>query len=120
MLEFRYIHFCKFQKITSNDHELTIFAIISLLTYMNIKFLLGSKRNSTKMGRPSLDSTEFKLQVVEEAKALNNNAQVARNHGISPASVRNWRKNEDKLSKIFLCVRSITYRITDEMMMPDH
>ena len=103
MLEFRYIHFCKFQENTSNDHEL-IFALISLLTYMYITFLLGSKRNSTKMGRPSLDSTEFRLQVVEEAKASNNNAQVARNHRISPATVRNWRKNEDRLSKIFLCV----------------
>ena len=73
--------------------------------YVHITFLLGSKRNSTKMGRPSLDSTEFRLQVVEEAKASNNNAQVARNHRISPATVRNWRKNEDKLSKIFfMCV----------------
>ena len=56
------------------------------------------------MGRPSLDSTEFWLQVVEEAKASNNNAQVARKYGISPTTVRNWRKNEDKLSKIFFYV----------------
>ena len=81
--------------------------------YVHITFLLGSKRNSTKMGRPSLDSTEFRLQVVEEAKASNNNAQVARNHRISPATVRNWRKNEDKLSKIFLCVFL-------RIMMPNH
>ena len=48
-------------------------------------------------GRSSY-SIEFKLQIVEEAKVENNNTQVARNHGISEASVRYWRKNEDKLS----------------------
>ena len=31
-----------------------------------------------------------------------NNTQVARNHGISEASVRYWRKNEDKLSKMIV------------------
>ena len=50
------------------------------------------------MGKYSL---EFKLQIVEEAKEVNNNAQVARKHGISEASVRCWRKNEAKLSNTF-------------------
>ena len=55
-------------------------------------------------GRSSY-SIEFKLQIVEEAKVESNNTQVARNHGISEASVRYWRKNEDKLSKIFfMCI----------------
>merc|ERR1712045_272902 len=40
---------------------------------------------------------EFKLSIVEEAKEVDNNAQVARKHGISEASVRCWRKNEAKL-----------------------
>ena len=34
---------------------------------------------------------------MEEAKEVDNNAQVARKHGISEASVRCWRKNEEKL-----------------------
>ena len=44
-------------------------------------------------------SIEFKLQIVEEAKELDNNTLVARKHGISEGAVRSWRKNEDKLSK---------------------
>ena len=44
---------------------------------------------------------EFKLQIIDEAKKLSNNTQVARNHGISEYSVRLWRKNEEKIRKKF-------------------
>ena len=44
---------------------------------------------------------------MEEAKEVNNNAQVARNRGISETSVRTWRKNEDKLSKKFFQIYNL-------------
>ena len=43
----------------------------------------------------------FKLQIIDEAKRMSNNTQVARNHGISEYSVRLWRKNEEKIRKKF-------------------
>ena len=49
--------------------------------------------------RELISKLEIKQEIVEEAKVVNNNAQVARNYGISETTVQNWRMNEDKLSK---------------------
>ena len=39
----------------------------------------------------------FKLKIVAEAEAVNNNREIAREYGISESMVRKWRKQQDVL-----------------------
>ena len=49
--------------------------------------------------RDLISKLEIKQKIVEEAKVVNNNAQVARNYGISETTLQHWRMNEDKICK---------------------
>ena len=42
-------------------------------------------------------NTAFKLKVVAEAKAVENNSEIARDYGISESMVRRWRRDQAKL-----------------------
>ena len=39
----------------------------------------------------------FKLKVVAEAEAVENNSEIAREYGLSESMVRRWRKDQAKL-----------------------
>lgn len=39
----------------------------------------------------------FKLKVVAEAEAVENNSEIARDYGISESMVRRWRRDQAKL-----------------------
>ena len=39
----------------------------------------------------------FKLKVVAEAEAVENNSEIARDYGISESIVRRWRRDQAKL-----------------------
>ena len=39
----------------------------------------------------------FKLKVVAEAEAVENNSEIAREYGLSECMVRRWRKDQAKL-----------------------
>ena len=51
-----------------------------------------------KRQRASYDA-EFKLDVVKRAK-VSNNTQAAEHFGVNEKQVRNWRKQEEQLSKM--------------------
>ena len=52
--------------------------------------------------RELISKLEIKQEIVEEAKVVNNNAEVARKHGLSRDTIQYWCKNEDNISKYFL------------------
>ena len=39
----------------------------------------------------------FKLKVIAEAEAVENNSEIARDYGISESMVRRWRRDQGKL-----------------------
>ena len=41
----------------------------------------------------------FKLKIVTEAEAVENNPEIAREYGISESKVRHWRKDQENLFK---------------------
>ena len=47
--------------------------------------------------RRSLYNMAFKLKVVAEAEAVENNSEIAREYGLSESMVRRWRKDQAKL-----------------------
>ena len=47
--------------------------------------------------RRSLYSMAFKLKVVAEAEAVENNSEIARDYGLSESMVRRWRRDQAKL-----------------------
>lgn len=47
--------------------------------------------------RRSSYNLAFKLKVVAEAEAIENNSEIARDYGISESMVRRWRKDQANL-----------------------
>ena len=47
--------------------------------------------------RRSSYNMAFKLKVVAEAEAVENNLEIAREYGLSESMVRRWRKDQAKL-----------------------
>ena len=47
--------------------------------------------------RRSLYSMAFKLKVVAEVEAVENNSEIARDYGLSESMVRRWRRDQAKL-----------------------
>ena len=47
--------------------------------------------------RRSSYNVAFKLKVVAEAEAVENNSEIAREYGLSESMVRRWRKDQAKL-----------------------
>ena len=47
--------------------------------------------------RSSSYNMAFKLKVVAEAEAVENNSEIAREYGLSESIVRRWRKDQAKL-----------------------
>ena len=47
--------------------------------------------------RRSSYNMAFKLKVVAEAEAVENNSEIARKYGLSESMVRRWRKDQAKL-----------------------
>ena len=47
--------------------------------------------------RHSLYNMAFKLKIVAEAEAVENNSEIAREYGLSESMVRRWRKDQAKL-----------------------
>lgn len=47
--------------------------------------------------RRSSYNLAFKLKVVAEAEAVENNSEIARDYGISESMVRRWRKDQANL-----------------------
>jgi len=54
--------------------------------------MLKARRSSYNMA--------FKLKVVAEAEAVENNSEIAREYGLSESMVRRWRRD---LAKLFNC-----------------
>ena len=52
----------------------------------------------------------FKLKIVAEAEAVNNNREIAREHGISESMVRKWRNQQDVLFSGFNTLIGILLR----------
>ena len=50
--------------------------------------------------RRSSYNLAFKLKVVAEAEAVENNSEIARDYGISESMVRRWRKDQRLKSMI--------------------
>ena len=76
-----------------NSKKLYLYISIFFITFSLFFYkILEGHQNYTRA---------FKLQIIDEAKRMSNNTQVARNHGISEYSVRLWRKNEEKIRKKF-------------------
>ena len=48
-----------------------------------------------------ISKLEIKQKIVEEAKVVNNIAQVARKHGLSEDTIQYWCKKEDDISEYF-------------------
>ena len=42
-----------------------------------------------------------KLQILSEAEELGNIREIARRHKVDPATIRNWRKQKNKLVELF-------------------
>ena len=59
-----------------------------------------------------ISKLEIKQKIVEEAKVVNNIAQVARKHGLSEDTIQYWCKKEDEISEYFfqikLCVMFVS------------
>ena len=59
-----------------------------------------------------ISKLEIKQKIVEEAKVVNNIAQVARKHGLSEDTIQYWCKKEDDISEYFfqikLCVMFVS------------
>ena len=49
--------------------------------------------------RRSSYNMAFKLKVVAEADAVENNSEIAREYGLSESMVRRWQKDQTKLFK---------------------
>ena len=47
--------------------------------------------------RRSSFNIAFKLKIVAEAEAVENNSEIAREYGLSESMVRRWRKDQAKL-----------------------
>ena len=47
--------------------------------------------------RRSSYNMAFKLKVVAEAEAVENNSEIAREYGLSESMVRRWRRDQTKL-----------------------
>ena len=45
----------------------------------------------------TLYNLAFKLKIVAEAEAVENNSEIAREYGISESMVRRWRKDQENL-----------------------
>ena len=58
--------------------------------------------------RELISKLEIKQEIVEEAKVVNNNAQVARKHGLSQDTIQYWCKNEDNISKYFFQIKYLS------------
>ena len=52
--------------------------------------------------RHSSYNMSFKLKVVAEAEAVENNSEIAREYGLSESMVRRWCKNQAKLFNVEL------------------
>ena len=52
----------------------------------------------------------FKLKIVAQAEAVNNNLEIAREYGISESMVRKWRNQEDVLFSGFNTLIGILLR----------
>ena len=52
----------------------------------------------------------FKLKIVAEAEAVNNNREIAREYGISESMVRKWRNQQDVLFSGFNTLIGILLR----------
>ena len=52
----------------------------------------------------------FKLKIVAEAEAVNNNLEIAREYGLSESMVRKWRNQEDVLFSGFNTLIGILLR----------
>ena len=46
----------------------------------------------------------FKLKIIAEAEAVNNNREIAREYGLSELMVRKWRTNQRKSMINFVCL----------------
>ena len=46
----------------------------------------------------------FKLKIIAEAEAVNNNREIAREYGLSELMVRKWRTNQIKSMINFVCL----------------
>ena len=47
--------------------------------------------------RRSSDNMAFKLKVVAEVEAVENNSEIAQEYGLSESMVRRWRRDQAKL-----------------------
>ena len=56
-----------------------------------------------------ISKLEIKQEIVEEAKVVNNNAQVARKHGLSEDTIQYWCKKEDDKSEYFFSNKALVY-----------
>ena len=52
-----------------------------------------------------ISKLEIKQKIVEEAKVVNNIAQVARKHGLSEDTIQYWCKKEDEISEYFFQIK---------------
>ena len=52
----------------------------------------------------------FKLKIVAEAEAVNNNREIAREYGISESMARKWRNQQDVLFSAFNTLIGILLR----------
>ena len=59
----------------------------------------------------------FKLKIVAEAEAVNNNQEIAREYGISESMVRKWRNQQDILfsgEMKMTAKRALPWAVTDQ------
>ena len=77
---------------------------LSCKTYWYIRIVDSQSSTSTSCSIVDTPSTRrhsydlnFKLKIVAEAEALNNNREIAREYGISESMVRKWRNQQHVL-----------------------
>ena len=77
---------------------------LSCKTYWHIRIVNSQSSTSTSCSIINMPSTchhsydlNFKLKIVAEAEAVNNNREIAREYGISESMVRKWRNQQHVL-----------------------
>ena len=62
-------------------------------------------------------NTAFKLKVVAEAKAVENNSEIARDYGVSESMVRRWRRDQAKTSRCWNGFQTIESKVSTHHFM---